>query len=271
MKQRKGEVNEGVLFFGVIIIVLFLVYMVIGIRIVPATSVGVKVTMGKPNQTVLQPGAAWVAVPFQHIVKITTQQQSESTKTQCFTSDLQTTDVSYTCTYRFIGDKAIDIYTGYKGEIFKGFISPKIEEAIKQVTSVHAAEQIVKKRQDIKESSMKLFSANMPPIVEIVSFQVTNIDLSDQLESAIEKKMVVEQEALTKKFELDKASKDAEIQIAKAKGEAETLNIKGDALRKTPMLIALEAMKLWDGKMPSTVMLNGSAMPVFDMNKTIEK
>ena len=77
--------------------------------------------------------------------------------------------------------------------------------------------------------------------------------------------------ALTKKFELDKASKDAEIQIAKAKGEAEALNIKGDALRKTPMLIALEAMKLWDGKMPSTVMLNGSAMPVFDMNKTIEK
>jgi regulator of protease activity HflC (stomatin/prohibitin superfamily) len=93
----------------------------------------------------------------------------------------------------------------------------------------------------------------MVGLLTIVDFAITNIDLTDQLEKAIEDKQVKEQQALAKVYELQKAQKDAEIRIVNAKAEAEAIKITGDALAAAPKLIELELVKKWDGKAPQSV------------------
>jgi prohibitin 2 len=260
----------GFLIFLGILILVGLVAFIKTIVIIPSTDVGVKFTLGKVSEIEMKSGPHLVIPFFQNVIKISTQQETISTSTQCFSSDLQTTTIAYTCVFQRKGDKAPVLATQYKGDLFKGFIQPKVEEALKQVAAVYTAEKAVVTREEIRMKTLEKAKGMVPDVVGIVSLNITNIDLSDELEKAIEKKMVQEQESLAKKFELEKATKDAEIQIAKAKGEAEALNIKGEALRKTPLLVMLEAMKLWDGKMPTTLMLGAGATPVLPIG-TLEK
>jgi prohibitin 2 len=90
-------------------------------------------------------------------------------------------------------------------------------------------------------------------LLQIVDINLTNIDLSDQLEAAIEQKVVREQEALAKNFELEKERKQAEITIVRAEAEAKSVSIKGDALKASPEVIQLEIAQRWDGKTPMSV------------------
>jgi len=96
---------------------------------------------------------------------------------------------------------------------------------------------------------------NTTALVELVDLPISNIDLTDELEKAIEQKQIKEQEALAKRYELEKAKRDAEITIVNAQAEAKSVQIKGAALRSAPAVIDLEIAKKWDGKSPTTVVV----------------
>jgi prohibitin 2 len=57
--------------------------------------------------------------------------------------------------------------------------------------------------------------------------------------------------------ELKKANIEAEQAVETAKGEAEALKVRGEALQANPGVAQLEAIKKWDGKAPQTVVLQG--------------
>ena len=71
--------------------------------------------------------------------------------------------------------------------------------------------------------------------------------------AAIERKMVPEQEDNKAVFEQQKAQIDAQIQVVRAKGEAESIRIRGEALAKNPELIDLEIIRKWGGQTPRVV------------------
>lgn len=96
---------------------------------------------------------------------------------------------------------------------------------------------------------------NSDPLLNLVDLPINNIDLTQELEHAIEQKQIKEQEALAKKYELDKAKRDAEITVVNAQAEAKAVQIKGQALRSSPEVIELEIAKRWDGKSPATVVV----------------
>lgn len=92
-------------------------------------------------------------------------------------------------------------------------------------------------------------------LIDLVDLPISNIDLTDELEKAIEQKQIKEQEALAKRYELDKAKKEAEITVVNATAEAKAVQIKGQALKASPEVIELEIAKRWDGKSPSSVVV----------------
>lgn len=96
---------------------------------------------------------------------------------------------------------------------------------------------------------------NTVPLVNLVDLPISNIDLTDELERAIEQKQIKEQEALAKRYELEKAKREAEITVVNAEAEAKAVRTKGAALRSSPEVIELEIAKKWDGKTPSTVVV----------------
>jgi prohibitin 2 len=170
--------------------------------------------------------------------------------------------------YKTPEGKVVEIYQQYAGDPYATLIEPRLQEAIKQVTALFKAEELVKNREKIKATVLEKIKKEMVGLLTIVDFAITNIDLTDQLEKAIEDKQVKEQQALAKVYELQKAQKDAEIRMVNAKAEAEAIRITGDALAAAPKLIELELVKKWDGRAPQSVVTSqGGANILLPLSK----
>ena len=79
---------------------------------------------------------------------------------------------------------------------------------------------------------------------------IQNIRLTKELEQAIEAKMVQEQEAQRSKYLQQRAQIDADTSVIKARGEAESIRIRGQALKDNPAFVELQVVDKWDGVAP---------------------
>jgi prohibitin 2 len=132
-------------------------------------------------------------------------------------------------------------------------VAPRVQEALKEVTAMMSAEQIAKQREVVKTKTLALAREKIGTILTIEDLVIENISLSAELEHAIEQKMVQEQEAAKAKFIQQKAEIEAQTAIVRARGEAESIRIRGEALRETPKFIELQLVEKWDGKSPLVV------------------
>jgi len=234
---------------------------------------GVRVTMGKVSPEPLGEGVAWTA-PFGigHVVEVSVQQHTEKLEAACFSADLQTIKIQTSVMYRTPPENVVTLYQQYSGDAFDHLITPRLLESIKQITAGYKAEELVQKREEIREKTLTNLRKSMSGLIEIVDVNLTNIDLSDQLENAIEAKMVRQQEAMAKSYELDKEKKQAEITIVQAEAEAKSVEIKGRALANSPRVVELEIAKKWDGKSPHTLVVGagGGANVVFPVGTADE-
>jgi prohibitin 2 len=167
--------------------------------------------------------------------------------------DLQEVRTKMKVLYRIPESSAVQIYQQFKGDPFTSLIQPRVDEAIKEVTKEHTAQQIVQERASIKKRTLESAQHKVGTILTLVDVVVEDIALSANLEAAIERKMVQEQEANKAVFEQQKAQIDAQIAVVRAKGEAESISIRGEALAENPELIDLEIVRKWNGRTPRVV------------------
>jgi regulator of protease activity HflC (stomatin/prohibitin superfamily) len=109
----------------------------------------------------------------------------------------------------------------------------------------------------IKNQVLALVHDNVKDLVEVVDIPITHVGLPEVLQQAIAQKQVMEQQALQKSYELDKAKKEAEITIANAQAQAKSIELQSQALQKSPTLIEWERVKKWDGVLPDTMIVGG--------------
>lgn len=217
---------------------------------------GVSITLGKVNQTVLYEGVNFKKPFVESIESINVQQQTLTDgQTPCFSSDTQTVIIGYSVLYRIPELKVVTLYQNYKGDPFNTLVRPRLEDAMKQVVAQYRAEDIIKSREKIRTDILALVRKNVEGLVDVIDIPITNIDLSDEIEKAIELKQVTEQQALAKQYEVKKAEAESEITIIGAKAEAESVKIKGEALKQSREVIDLEIVKKWNGISPTTVVV----------------
>ena len=244
-----------------IIIVIIVISIIIGFssfKIIPPGNRGVLVTLGKVSPQEKPEGAVFILPFIQQLTIIPVTQTTTTGTANSFSSDLQTLKIDFACLYRIPATKVVTIYQQYRGNFYDSFIEPRIQESIKQITSSFRAEDLVKHRDKVKNQVLESLRNSLKDMVEIIDIPLTNVDLSEQLQHAIEQKVVREQEAFAKQFELEKAKKDAEIAIVQAEAEAQSVKIKGEALKSAPEIVQLELVKKWDGKSPTSVTVVGS-------------
>jgi prohibitin 2 len=235
------------------LVILGLVLFFNAFTIIPPGHRGVAVFLGKIDPAVRGEGVTF-QVPFlQQVNIIPVQQLTATDKTTCFSKDLQTVDVTYSVLYRLPADKVVQLFQEFAGNPYTAQVVPRLEESLKQVTATYRAEDAVKSREAIKIDVIEKLRSNLEGMVDIRDVVIRNIDLTDELEKAIELKQVAEQQAFAKEYELKKAIKDAEITVVGAKAEAEAVKIKGEAIAQNPKVIDLEIAKKWDGKTPQSV------------------
>ena len=266
-KNEDNELNPAYIVGGIVLVIVAVIIALRCFTIVEVGTRGVYVSMGSMSNDLLGEGFHLKA-PWASVHKVEVKQVTVVGKTECFSKDLQTVKVTYSCMYAIPSDKVLTLFQKYSGDPFEALVKPRIEEAIKLASSTLTGEAIVKQRETVKASSLAEVKKQLEGLVIVTDLPITNIDLTDMLEKAIEGKQVAEQKALAKEYELQAANKDAEISIAKAKGEAEAIRITGEALAKSPTVTLMEAVKKWDGHAPQSLVLpNTSVMPTVDIKK----
>lgn len=228
--------------------------------VVPPGSRGVAVTLGRVSPQFKPEGFGFREPFITRIELVSVRQQTHTLPAECYSSDLQQVKVDLRVLYRIPERSVVAIFQQYAGDPFDNLIAPRVQEALKEAAAVQSAEAFVKQREQVKLKALELARRKIgPELIEIADLVLYNIQLSPELETAIEQKMVQEQEAEKAKFTQLKAQIDADTAVIRAKGEAESIAIRGKALRGNPDFLKLQVVQTWNGHSPLVVGADGGA------------
>jgi prohibitin 2 len=214
---------------------------------------GVQVTLGEVSAIAKAEGFG-LKLPFiTRIVPVSIRQQTAKFDADCYSSDLQQVKIAVRVLYRVPEAKVVTLFRDYQGEPFESLIAPRVAEAVKELTALRTAEVIVQKREEIKAGSLAAAREKIDGLLVLEDIVLEDINLTGQLEKAIEAKMVQEQEAARARFAQQQAQVEASTVVIKARGEAESINLRGKALRENPGVIDLQVVEQWDGVTPLVV------------------
>ena len=251
------KIISSVVIFGLIIL-FGLAMAASGTYVINPGNRGVKVTLGKVSPEPLPEGFGLKAPFITTIVAVDVRQSTAAMKSDCFSSDLQQIKVQLNVLYRVKADAVVKIYQQYSTQrIFDQLVAPRVQEGLKEVTATQSAEQIVQNREDIKTKALEIVRRKVGELIDVNDIVIADIALSEQLEHAIEAKMVQAQEAAKAKYIQQRAEIEAFTAAIKARGEAEAIRIRSEALRGNPELIQLQIVEKWDGRAPLVIGGNG--------------
>jgi len=224
-----------------------------GCTVVQPGTVGVKVSLGDLSPNALPAGLQWHAPAITTIHEISIQQQTKQMKAECYSSDLQQVNAELSVLYRVPTDQVITLYSKYSGEAFESLVAPRVAEALKEITATQNAESIVHNREKIKQATLVSVREKIGNLIVIEDVVIQNITLSKELESAIESKMVQQQEAAKAEFTKNKAVIEAETALIRAQGEANAIKVRATALRDNAGVVDLMIAEKWNGVAPLVV------------------
>ena len=239
---------------GVAILIFIVVIMASsGTYVVQPGFRGVEVTMGKVSP-VFKPEGFGLKAPFiTSIHPISTRQQTAGDSAKCYSADLQQIQVDLRVLFRIPEGSVVRLFQDYYGEPFESLVAPRVHEALKEVTAQQSAEQIVKNREQIKTRALEISRKKVGTLLVLEDIVIQNISLTKELEHAIEAKMVQEQEASKSKYLQQRAQIEADTGVIQAKGEAESIRIRGQALKENPAVMDLKVVEKWDGNTPLVI------------------
>ena len=257
---RMDNIKNVVFGFVLIIcVILGIAFVASSYKVVDPGNRGVRVTLGSVDTGLLQEGIHFKAPFITKIDEVSIRKIRVSFTTSCYSSDLQQVDARLAVVYSVPESNVITIYRSYAGDPFSQFVQPLVQESFKEVTATRSAERIVKEREIVKNEALASLKRKIAGLVEIHDVVIENLDLSDQLEKAIESKMVQQQEAARAEFAQQQAQIEAKTAQIRAEGEANAIRTRGEALLQYPNMVSFLIVEKWDGKSPSTIVLDSAS------------
>ena len=160
--------------------------------------------------------------------------QNLEIKSQAYSKDAQTMDITMTVQYQIDPTKAIEIANHYGTlTILDNRIQSVSIEKAKSCLSTYSAMTIIETRASISPEVENVIkeAVNSNYYVNIVAVVLTNIDFTDAFEKTVEDKMIAEQEKLKAEYEKETAIVNAEkeLEVAKLQAEARIEQAKAEA------------------------------------------
>lgn len=241
------------LIVGAIIIFILIIAASSATYVVEPGHRGVEVTLGKVSPA-FKPEGFGMKLPFvTHIEPQLIRQQTAKMEADCYSSDLQQVKIAVRVLFRVPQASVVTIFRDYYGDAFDSLIKPRVAEALNEITARRTAELIVKKREEVKSQALASARQKLGDVLVIEDLVLEDINLTHALENAIEAKMVQEQEAARARFAQQQVQVEASTAVIKAKGEAESMVLRGQALRENPSVLELQVIERWDGITPLVV------------------
>ena len=214
---------------------------------------GVEVMLGRVSPG-FKPEGFGFKIPFiTQVVPQMIRQQTAKMTADCYSSDLQQVKMQVRVLYRIPEASVVSVFRDYANDPFESLIRPRVAEALNELTALRTAEVIVQKREEVKSQALDSARRKVGDVLMIEDIVLEDINLTQALETAIEAKMVQEQEAARARFAQQQVQVEANTAVIKARGEAESIVLRGAALRANPSVLELQIIEHWDGVTPIVV------------------
>jgi regulator of protease activity HflC (stomatin/prohibitin superfamily) len=208
---------------------------------IPAGQRGVVIRFSAVTGRVLEEGLQ-TKMPFlESVVRMSVQTQKYEADSSAVTNDLQDVSTTIALNWRLDPGQADEVYKTLGLQYIERIAAPAIQEVIKQVTAKFNAEDLILRRDEVKNAiadglSTRLLERGI--ITETLS--ITNFEFSATFTAAIEAKVAAEQAVLEAQNKLERVKVEAQqteeaargvanARIAQAEGEAEYLRVVTDA------------------------------------------
>lgn len=205
------------------------------IKVIEDGEAGVKATLGKIQNEPLGPGwyIFFPVVSWIEKWNVKTQEIKETASVPSSEGLISTLDVSVL--YNTPIDKVVFVRktTGYNYR--QTILEPYVRESIRNVVSGYEVKALFseKSRREIGERILVFLKDKLEGRgILVQDVLLRDVRLPGAFSQSIEIKLKTEQEALQKEFELQKAKKDAEIEVARAEGIAKSNRIIAESLNE---------------------------------------
>lgn len=211
---------------GLVVVIVFLLSIaMLGFTIIEDGEAGVKADFGKISSEPVGTGWHFYNRIFSWIENwnIKTQEIKETAQVPSSEGLISTLDLSIL--YNVPKDKVVFVRTMIGRNYRETVLEPYIRESIRNVISGYEVKALYseKSRKEIGEKILTFLKEKLDPKgITVQDVLLRDVRLPGAFAQSIEMKLRTEQEGLQKEFELVKARKDAEIEVAKAEGVAKS-------------------------------------------------
>lgn len=263
--------NKVILRIVIGMVILGLIVLIASTTTVSTGYVGVKTRFGKVQDDVIQEGLNLKAPFIEKIVKIDCRTQKYEIETEASSRDLQKiNNLKIVVNYNVDKNNANNLYREVGKDYQTILIEPAILESIKQGISQYTAEETITKRSEVAEIIVNLLKNKLEEKgVIVTALNITDLSFSEEFDTAVEQKQIVEQETQKAQYELEKAKVENEKKVENAKADAEVMatqnaQITENYLRLKEIENEQKAIEKWNGQLPTTAT---DAIPFLNINQ----
>lgn len=225
---------------------------------------GVITTLGAVSDRILGEGLYFKFPFIQSVIKTDIRIQKEQVEASASSKDLQVVHSFVALNYNIMPEKVAKLFqtvgTDYKARI----IDPALQESVKAGTARYNAEELITKREEVRETIKGIISEKLKSYgIRVDEFNIINFNFSKEFNDAVEMKVTAEQNALAAKNKLEQVKFEAEQKVAEAEGKAKAIRLEAAAINSNPQIVQLRAIEKWNGEVPTY--WGGGALPMINI------
>lgn len=178
--------------------------------------------------------------------------QKHVIETTASSKDLQPLDSHIAVNWRIDPKNLTEFYkdVGDEDDAVQKLLTPAVNEVFKASTAKMTAENIVGRRTELKTEIDNQLGERLKRYgISVDDVSIMDVKFSNQFIEAIEAKQIAEQQKEQAQYVADKAIKDAEAMVNRAKGQAESQRLLQASL--TPAMIQKMYIEKWNGVLPT--------------------
>lgn len=169
---------------------------------------------------VLGPGT-YAKAPWNKIVRYDLRWRTEAEKAEVQTSDKLHMTVNASITFRPIGAKLYEIHTGLGPSFYGSTVKPLLVTAVRNEIAEHTHDEVVPKAAQLQEEILKEVREGLVQYgIEVGRITFDDIDYPPAIAGAITKQLATVQEIKNQELALTLARKEAEVAAQVAKGQS---------------------------------------------------
>ena len=257
------KIKKGISSFAGVLVLLIIIFGTVGT--IGAGERGVLLQFGAVKDKVFDEGL-YFKIPFvQKVVTMDVKIQKGEVPASASSKDLQIITSKVAINYHLAPNAVNTVWQSVGKDYNSRIIAPSIQEAVKAVTAKFTAEELIIKREDVKDQiKINLAERLIRTHIIVDDINITSFDFSPAFNEAIEAKVTAEQLKLKAERDLERISIEADQRVVEAEGKAKAIRTEAQALTANPQVVELRWIEKWDGKTPTYW---GGASPFIGINR----